>query len=82
MAGSSADQFQVNPANGGVASWRVQDVLSYLQSLELQHLSDLVKQHGLDGRMLLELIKKDELVEVVGFSILQARKTTERLPPT
>ena len=81
MAGSSADQFQINPANGGVASWKVQDVITYLQYLELEHLSDLVKQHGLDGRMLMELIEKDELVEA-GFSKMQARKIKQRLPPS
>ena len=74
MPGSSKD-----PANGGVASWRVQDVILYLQFLELPHLSDLVIQHAVDGPMLLELIRKDELLEV-GFSKLQARKITQRLP--
>ena len=68
------------PQIHGVAAWKVQNVVEYLHQLELGHLSHIVKREGIDGRMLLELIDSSELMET-GFSRLQVRKITQRLPP-
>ena len=63
----------------GIDTWRVDDVVAYLEHLELGHKVDLVRDQGLDGKMLLDAIQKGELEEM-GFSKFQARKIVARLP--
>ena len=55
----------------GIDTWRVNDVVAYLERLELGQ--------GLDGNMFLDAIQKGELEEM-GFSKFQARKIVARLP--
>ena len=69
----------LGPANGGVASWTVGDVISYLDRLELSHVTHVVQDSGIDGRMLLELVDNYDLVDV-GFTKLQAHKISHNLP--
>ena len=77
MPGSSTSIHQ--PASHGVVSWNVAQVVAYLDVLELSHVSDIVKVNAMDGRMLLDLVANEELMDV-GFTKLQARKITMRLP--
>ena len=77
MPGSSTSMHL--PASHGVASWSVAQVVAFLDFLELSHVTDMVKVNAMDGRMLLELVANEELMDV-GFTKLQARKITMRLP--
>ena len=67
------------PAAGGVASWKVADVVFFLHQLELAHLGPIVKNEGVDGAMLLHLVKAGQLCEL-GLSKFQAQKIIDRLP--
>ena len=67
------------PAAGGVASWKVADVVLFLHQLELAHLGPIVKNEGVDGAMLLHLVKAGQLCDL-GFSKFQAQKIIDRLP--
>ena len=68
------------PAAGGVASWKVADVVLFLNHLELPHLAPIITTEGVDGAMLLALGKAGQLCEL-GLSKFQAQKIISRLPP-
>jgi len=57
----------------GVLAWKVADVVTYFETIELSHKIDIVRDLAMDGRMLVEAIEKNELEEM-GFSKFQARK--------
>ena len=55
------------------------DVLSYLESLCLDHIAPAFQENAVDGPALMELTQ-DELVSELKCSILQARKIKGGLP--
>ena len=59
-------------------SWRVDDVVAYLRSLELGHLEAAFRANGVDGPFLATLSEED-LVTELGLTRLQARKVMMRL---
>jgi hypothetical protein len=59
--------------------WKVAEVCTYLQALELGHLTGPFCQNGIDGRLLMELSVED-LSEQLQLSKLQATKVHSRLP--
>lgn len=59
--------------------WSVEDVCSYLERLELDHLTDKFRVNGVDGEFLADLSEQD-LVQELGLTKLQARKVLTRLP--
>jgi len=58
-------------------SWGVEDVVQYLQSIELGHLANTFRENGVDGLMLQELSEEDLMTEL-GCTKLQARKIRQR----
>ena len=65
-----------------LAAWRLGRSLTssfFLHQLELAHLGPIVKNEGVDGAMLLHLVKAGQLCEL-GFSKFQAPKIIDRLP--
>jgi len=72
-------QFSAASPCGTASSWRVEEVLRYLESLELGHVGTKFKENGIDGQMLLDLSEED-LVTELGLTKLQARKVRQRLP--
>ena len=61
-----------------VAQWKVQDVQTYLNFLELGHLTDMVRAEGIDGQALMECSEAD--LQEIGFSKFQSKKIKQRLP--
>ena len=61
------------------ASWTVDDVVKYLESLSLDHVASKFRHNGVDGAFLLELAEEDLVLEL-GLTQLQARKVKSRLP--
>ena len=61
-----------------VAQWTVQDVRSYLDFLELGHLTQLVSTEGIDGQALVEFSEAE--LQEMGFSKFQSKKIKQRLP--
>jgi hypothetical protein len=59
-------------------SWRVDDVVAYLRSLELGHLEAAFRANGVDGPFPATLSEED-LVTELGLTRLQARKVMMRL---
>ena len=60
-------------------TWKVADVLQFLDRLELSHVAEKFKMNGIDGPFLQELSEGD-LVSEIGLTKLQARKVLTRLP--
>jgi hypothetical protein len=61
------------------ASWGVDDVVKWLESLELGHLAPRFRENGVDGAFLQEL-SIDKMVVELGMTKLQAKKVLLRLP--
>lgn len=83
---SSPTNFQTSPINSGAlpalsrspsVSWGVEDVIKYLESIELGHLTTKFRENGVDGLMLQELSDEDLMTEL-GCTKLQARKIRQR----
>ena len=74
-----------SPAVGGVReapvhpvmSWKVPDMVAYLESLELGHLSPIVTENAIDGPLLLAMTPQDFIA--TGFNQIQANQITMRL---
>jgi len=68
------------PAPGGpVSAWKVDDVVRFLEDLQLGHVAKKFVEDAVDGAMLLNLSDED-LVSELGLSKLQAKKVKQRLP--
>jgi hypothetical protein len=63
---------------GCADDWTVEQVAMFISSLGLDHCLHLFKENAVDGRMLVELNKKD-LEEDLGLRPLQAKKVISRL---
>ena len=60
-------------------AWTVDDVIAYLGSLGLSHVSEPFRANGVDGA-LLETLSEADLTQELGLTKLQARKVFSRLP--
>ena len=63
-----------------VAQWSVQDVMEYLNVLELGHMNSVIIAQAIDGRMLVELVQSDIDMQEKGFSRFQAMNSKQRMP--
>ena len=63
-----------------VAQWSVQDVMEYLNFLELGHMNSVIIAQAIDGRMLVVLVESDIGMQELGFSRFQTMKDKQRMP--
>lgn len=61
------------------ASWSVEDVMAWLETLSLGHIAERFRDNGVDGEFLAELSEED-LVTELGLTKLQAKKIKARFP--
>jgi hypothetical protein len=61
-----------------IATWTVQNVVQYLEHVELAHLEPVIRLHGINGFMLLEATLID--LKTVGLSPIQIKKIFQCLP--
>ena len=62
-----------------VEDWSVDDVLSCIRILSLEHVQDKFRDNAVDGLMLLE-VSEEELRNELGLTLLQARKVKASFP--
>ena len=61
------------------SQWSVDQVTTYLESLELGHLTSIFRVNAVDGEML-DTLSQAELQSELGLTMLQSRKVINRLP--
>jgi len=61
------------------SEWSVDEVVTYLEVLELGHLASVFRLNGVDGEMLATL-SEAELQSELGLTMLQSKKVRNRLP--
>ena len=67
------------PGISAAVRWSVDDVVTYATSLELGHLTGIIRREGIDGHTLLMPSAMQDLLEA-GMTNLQAKKMLARLP--
>ena len=79
-ASSTPSVFGKVTSKEAVAQWSVQDVMEYLNCLELGHMNSVIIAQAIDGRMLVELVESDIDMQELGFSRFQTMKIKQRMP--
>ena len=62
-----------------VAQWSVQDVMEYLNFLEVGHVNSVISAQAIDGRTLVELVESDIDMQELGFSRFQTVRIKQRM---
>ena len=77
--GAAAAAKKKLPPEAPASTWKVDDVIAYLYSIELGHVAESFRSNGVDGAMLKSLSVED-LTSELQLTGLQAKKVLGRLP--